>query len=653
MPSHVHVTIVPVADVLYAILGLHAGNPDRFADARPSGSDKREETRMKKILCLTLVLVLMAACAQAQVYTTNAIGKNTDVPVSVSTTIEDGIIKAVSVDAHEETPGICEPAIERIPQAIVDSQSIAVDVVAGATLTSGAILEAVEKAITEAGLDPENYKAAVAKAGEGIVTEEQASVVVVGGGAGGMMAALTLAKQGTDVLVIEKGATIGVANGWNCGGPMASNTSVQAAEGVTVTDEMLFNDLTEDAYLTSDSRLLRRVLAKTGPAIELQISTGLDIYLRADNYGAGYRSRHGYKTAKADRPAFIEKAYLEAGGRLMTETTGEHLLTQDGKVVGISARAADGSQINIKADAVLLATGGYLGSPEIIQEHWGNIVVNPLGNTLSTGDAIRMGQEVGALLEESSFAMISNEFGGSNRKGGGWQRSNGAMTIGIYGGLIVDPNGERFFNEYYMANQPLSVGGEAVLRAGKFYAVVDQAYVDAVRTQGMFEYLGSPEDWYVGTMTAKGVVLENLQADLDLAVEQGWAVKADTIQECADFFGMSKLVEQVERYNGYCAAGKDEEYFKNPTFLTAIDEGPFYVVEYEPSAWGTLGGLRTDSSLRVLNFDLEPISGLYAAGVDAGSLYCQPYYQVEGTAVGLAFGSGLLAAETITADLAK
>ena len=605
---------------------------------------------MKQWICLILALSMLLACASAEVYEAAGTGKNGDIKVAV--TIEGGKITDVSVGENTEDAIPGGVAIEQLPGIIVERQSIALDAVTGATLTSNAILSAVEQAIKDAGLNPDDYRATVAKAGEGVVEEEHAKVVIVGAGAGGMMAAITLARRGVDVLVIEKGATIGVANGWNCGGPMASNTSVQAAEGVKVTDEMLFNDLTEDAYLTSDSRLLRRVIAKTGEAVELQISTGLEMYLRPDNYGAGYRSRHGYNTAKADRPAFIEKAYLEAGGRLLCGTAGETLLTEGGKVVGIQAKREDGSTLNIRADAVLLATGGYLGNQDIVHEHWGNITVNALGNTLSTGDAIRMGQEAGALLEESSFAMISNEFGGSNRKGGGWQRSNGAMTIGIYGGMLVDPNGERFFNEYYMANQPLSVGGEAVLRAGKFYAVVDQIYVDAIASEGLFEFLGAPEDWYVGSMTAKGVVLENLQEDLDKAIEQGWAGKANSIEELAEVFGMPELPHTVEMYNAYCEAGHDEEYFKNPTFLTPITKGPFYVVEYEPSAWGTLGGLRTDSRLRVLNADLMPISGLYAAGVDSGSLYCQPYYQVEGTAVGLAFGSGILAAETIASDLA-
>ena len=609
---------------------------------------------MKKVMLLILSCLVLLSCAliaSAETYDVVGTGKNGDVHVLVE--IEDGKITSVKLGEHQETPGIYEPAAEKIPELIVANQSINVDAVSGATMTSDAIKEAVTKALELAGLNVSDFNKSVAKAGEGIVNEESAKVVVVGGGAAGMMAAIKLAKNNVDVLVIEKGATIGVANGWNCGGPMASNTSVQKAEGVTITDEMLFNDLTEDAYLTSDSRLLRRVLARTGEAVELQIETGLEMFLRPDNYGAGYRSRHGYKTAKGDRPAFIQDAYLKAGGRLMCETTGESLIMENGDVVGITAGKSDGSKLNIKAEAVLLATGGYLGNNSIIKEHWGDIVVNPLGNTLSTGDGLRMAQEAGAMQEESSFAMISNEFGGSNKKGGGWQRSNGAMTIGIYGGLLVDPNGERFFNEYYMANQPLSVGGEAVLRAGKFYAVVDQAFVDAISTVGLFEYLGNPEDWYVGKMTAKGVVLKTLQADLDKAIAQGWAVKADTIEECAKFFNMNKLAETVKNYNAYCEAGKDEEYFKNPIFLKSVAKAPFYVVEYEPSAWGTLGGVRTDSELRVLRKDLKPIKGLYVAGVDAGSLYCQPYYQVEGTAVGLAFGSGIYAADVIMSDLAK
>lgn len=580
-------------------------------------------------------------------YSAVGAGRNGDVPVTV--TVSGGKITAVDIGENQETIGIGDLATKSLPGKIIAAQSAQVDAVAGATITSNAIIDAAKKALADAGMTASSS----GKARAGKITEEKAQIVVVGGGASGMLAAVTAARAGKDVLVIEKGANISVANGWTCGGPMASNTSIQAAEGLRVTDEMLFNDLTDDAYLTSDSKLLRRVIARTGTAIETQIAAGFPMYLRPDNYGAGYRSRHGYRIARAERADLIQKYFEKAGGRVMTETAGESLIVEGGKVVGISAKKSNGDTVNIRADAVLLATGGYLGNGDIVKEHWGNIVVNPLGNTLSTGDAIRMGLEVGAMLEESSFAMISNEFGGSNRKGGGWDRANAAMTIGVYGGMIVDPLGERFFNEYYMANQPLSVGGEAVLRAGKFYLVIDQAYVDGISKDGLMKYLGNPRDWYVGNMTVRDTVLDKLPEHLDAAIKQGWAVKANTIEECASFFGLKNLPETVANYNKYCAQGHDDEFFKNPIFLKSIEKGPYYVIEYEPSAWGTLGGLRVDSQLRVTNSNLEPIPGLYAAGVDAGSLYCQPYYQVEGTAVGLAFGSGVLAAETMIADMAK
>jgi len=72
--------------------------------------------------------------------------------VKVKTTIVDGKITAVEVVEHTETPGFFEPAIEAIPAAIVAAQSAQVDIVAGATATSNAIMTAVAEAMAQAGL---------------------------------------------------------------------------------------------------------------------------------------------------------------------------------------------------------------------------------------------------------------------------------------------------------------------------------------------------------------------------------------------------------------------------------------------------------------------------------------------------------------------
>ena len=319
----------------------------------------------------------------------------------------------------------------------------------------------------------------------------------------------------------------------------------------------------------------------------------------------------------------------------------------NGAAVGVRASQPGGVTVEVRAKAVLVCTGGYLGNEDMIHEHFGNVTVNPLGNTLSDGAGINMVVDAGGTLDRN-WSIIANEFAGSNHKGGGWSfGANQNFSYAVYGGLMVNREGERFFNEEVIATMALSEGGEATLREGLYYSVIDQAYFDACREEGIYSYLGSPENWYVGKMTLDGKLLDQNEAQLQEAIDQGWAWKADTIEELAEITGLENLPETVAEYNAMCEAGKDTQFYKDPVFLTPVSEGPFYVFEYEPSAWGTLGGVKVDSHLRALTADNEPIPGLYVAGVDAGSMYTTPYYSNEGAALGLAMASGTWAAKEI------
>ena len=83
---------------------------------------------------------------------------------------------------------------------------------------------------------------------------------------------------------------------------------------------------------------------------------------------------------------------------------------------------------------------------------------------------------------------------------------------------------------------------------------------------------------------------------------------------------------------------------KNPQLLQPIDEnGPFYMFEYNPSAFNTFGGCRTDHLTRAMKTNYDVIPGLYIAGTENGSLYSSPYYDVGGTCNGLSLASGRLA----------
>ena len=124
----------------------------------------------KKLGAVLLASVLLlSGCAKAPAsqsgtgsykagsYTAEAQGMNGAVKVTV--TVDQDKIVSVTVDEHNETPGISDGAIEKLPQMIVDQQSLALDAVSGATFTSKAILKAAEKALTEAGGDLEALKA--------------------------------------------------------------------------------------------------------------------------------------------------------------------------------------------------------------------------------------------------------------------------------------------------------------------------------------------------------------------------------------------------------------------------------------------------------------------------------------------------------------
>lgn len=126
-----------------------------------------------------------AALYTAGSYTAEGAGKNA--PVKVSVTFSDNAITDVQVVEHKETSGIADAPIERIPKAIVENQSLNIDTIAGATMTSDAILAAVADCVVQAGGDVEALKAVSAEKeeGSGEIVKEETEVIVIGAGGAG------------------------------------------------------------------------------------------------------------------------------------------------------------------------------------------------------------------------------------------------------------------------------------------------------------------------------------------------------------------------------------------------------------------------------------------------------------------------------------
>lgn len=486
---------------------------------------------------------------------------------------------------------------------------------------------------------------------------KECDIAIVGAGGAGMWAAVEAVRAGKSVIVIEKGVDVGVSNGSIAGGPFMVGSKLQQNAGITFTVEEAFNHIMEYSHWSTNAAAVKRAVELSGSTVdqftdEFGVATGL----RPDNYGAGHDSvRCNFQSDPKDSKTQAKgvdrmgplQQFIEAnGGEFVFNTAGKRLIMEDGTCVGIQCEG-DGV-LDVRAKAVIVATGGFLGNVDMMTERFGTFV-NPLGSILSVGEGIEMVQAVGGQVS-TQWGIAGNEFSGSNQNADGlWGKGNAAFSIGIYGTLLVNNQGRRFSNEGKFANLPLALGGAISLVGGQYYAVVDQAYVDGLAGgTDPWTLCGADEvNWRTGMMTLKDKPLEDVQANIDAGVDAGWIFKADTVEALAEAIGAPELVTTLEEYNGYCAAGKDEQFYKPACFLQPVAEGPFYAMQYEPSAWVTIGGIRTNDRLTALDADNKPIDGLFIGGLNMGSAFCRPYYDIPGTACGLSIASGVTGAKEI------
>lgn len=498
---------------------------------------------------------------------------------------------------------------------------------------------------------------------------QEADIIVVGLGASGFMASIRAAKQGASVIAIEKGANYTAPNGIYVSGPFAVETEVLKNKegGTTLTVDDAFYHVMDYSHWTPNPSLMRRCLEVSKDAVAELEGIGYTFEEKNFRFETPFIGEKGgfhlITNALEDRFGLWEEAILANGVDAQFSTTAVSLVTDSsGAITGVNATTDEGKNITYSGKAVILAAGGYLGNRDLQERFLKTRKLNVArgGESLCTGDTIVAAEDAGAALEKT-FGYCPCEYGGTHSKASRPAKQdkydqNTAFKFGLYGCLLVDAEGKRFINEGLLCDYPMSYGSEQILKNSPWYAVVDQAYVDAMTTEGLYNYTtargANEENWFIGNYF-KERILTDLPADIDEGISEGWCYKADTIEELGEFFGLTNLAETVAQYNEYCAAGEDPQFSANPWYLSPVATGPFYVTENEPSAWSTFGGLRIDDCCRVLSIDNAPIEGLYAVGTDTGSLYYSPYYDIPGYCYGLCIDSGYIAAEEAVGYLQK
>ncbi len=599
---------------------------------------------------------LVQSTLKAGVYTASARGNGGDLTVEVA--IGEAGIESVKVLSHSETAGVSDPAVERIPAAIVEHQSVAVDAVTGATITSKAICDAVADAIRQAGGDVANFSAAPEKT-TAKAEEYTADVVVVGAGGSGLMAAVEAAEAGANVIVLEKSATPGGISSFGAG-IGAVNSSMQQEANLTFTVEDVYGHMLKYTNATVYAPLLHTILKQSGETADwLKSEFGWDINVVTPNIWAGevFDTYHLIYPYGPERFNPVIKQIEDAGAKLMLETEGKSLILEEGRPAGVIAQKADGTEVRVKAKAVVLATGGAIANPEILIQYTGSAEYFTMQPSLSDGAGIRMAQEAGAALTNELFVHAS-EIGMT--PGVAPEPAFHINLLSVAALLMVNSNGDRYFNEALFREQPLNQGGAAASSMGAYYVIFDQKTYDMLVAGGLKELLPADEaekqapqlerlSFYGSTsgvppmFAGANSPLSELPREMGFGIENGFVWKANSIKTLQDETGLADLSTTVARYNELVAAGEDTDLLKRDVYLIPIAEGPFYAVKFLPGCFGTLGGVKVNEKLQALDSSNKPIPGLYVAGQDGGSMYHKPYYDICGTTMMYAFGSGRIA----------
>lgn len=563
-------------------------------------------------------------------YTGTAAGKNGDVKVEV--TFSANAIDSVKVVEHSETAGISDGAIENIPAAIVENQSLAVDTVSGATITSDAILQAVADAVAQAGGDVEALKNAAAPAGEKEAKELSADVIVVGGGGAGMAAATRLAQLGKSVILVEKSGFLGGAISVSGGNQVVMGSQLQIDNGVADDSvESMVADFEANGANKNNKEILTLFAENVGATTDwLVASCGITFEEGLHQLGEYSHNRElAYTGGGAGFAEAMRKAVEEAGVQVLLNTKAESLIADNGTVTGVKAASSD-ADYTLTAGDVVLATGGYGANKDMLTDEMKSALY--YGPASSTGEGIQMAQAVGAQTANMEYGK---------RYPNGIEVSEGMAKSTIAGNIVgwtmsailVNKDGNRVVNE--KASNRTILEEELKQEGGELYLLLDAETFEAWKAK----------------LAPAGIS----DADIEKYLEANGTTTpvfahGETLEEAAAAAGINadNLKATVEKYNGFVAKGSDDDFGRAASYLTkTIGEGPYYIVEQKPRFATTMGGLVINTSMQVLNEAGEPISGLYAAGENCGQVMGDD--SPSGANNAWALTSGKLAADAIAA----
>ena len=573
--------------------------------------------------------------AQYQAGTYKGVGSGNGGDITVEVTFSDNAIESIEVVSQSETPTVATGALETLPEQIVEYQSLGVDTMSGATLSSMGLIAAVTDAVEQAGGDASALKKAPTTEQSTATVDKEADVVVVGGGGAGMAATIRLQELGKQVILVEKTYRLGGSISVSGGNQVVTGSKLQEEAGVADDSaESMIEDFQANGEGICVPELISLYANNVGKTTDwVHEFCGVEYNMEGGLHDLAEYSHDrelAYAGGGAGATESLRAAIAESGAEVLLNTTAESLTSDNEAVTGLVAKNSDGTTYNIKTDSVVLATGGYGNSDEWLTDELKNSSLY-YGLASSTGDGLTMATADGIdaatrLLEYAKRYPNGVEVTAGRAK----STIDSNILVWPMSTILVNPEGERVVNE--KASNHTILEAELEQTDSMLYLLMDSENFATWRTK------------LANTGFSEKAVEDYLEAN---GSSTPIFAHADTLEELAKIVGMDPAVlkNTVDTYNASVDAGEDElgrsgEYLQNK-----IGEGPYYLVEQKPRYATTMGGLVINESLQVMNTNDQPIEGLFAAGEVVGGVMGSN--SPSGANNGWALTSGKLAAEAI------
>ena len=555
--------------------------------------------------------------------------------VSVTLTLTDNVITDCTAKGDEETPGIGSAVIEQFPGEVVEGNTINLDSISGATITSNAFVEAAKAALTEAGLNPDDYMAKADKTANGETVSYDADVVVIGAGGAGMTAAMTAADAGQKVVILESQAMVGGNSARATGGMNAAKTVYQdenefdQAAGVektlataaekyadnetitalakTVSEQWAAYQANPTGYFDSvelmeldtmvggkginDPELVKTLCEGTADAIDWLDENGITLHNVSSFGGASVKRIHRPVNAEGKTVSvgsymipLLEENCKKAGVQILLNTTANEILTDaNGAAAGIKATGSTGETVTVNAKAVVLTTGGFGANLDMVVKYKpelkGFMTTNAAG---IQGQGIEMAEAIGAATVDMDQIQIHPTVEANTAA---------LITEGLRGdgAVLINAEGKRFIDE--VGTRDVVSAAEIAQTGSYSWLVVDQAMVDASSVIQGYIKKG---------YTKTGATYEELAKELDV--------------------DPATFANTMETWNGYVEAKNDPD-FGRTSFANPLNNGPYYAIKVTAGVHHTMGGVTINSATEVLKEDGTVIPGLFAAGEVTGGVH--------------------------------